>query len=253
MFSLSVKQRTDKNFRRTDISELERRSRKMNRRFDFFFRRFMKFFHRFIDDETPKEFRLRNRGDFRFAGTVAGKEVLTCGIRDLQNCGRGRGVAVLRSHGKLRRNEKTRGECSRFHSVYPPLEPTTNNQILMISFRISSLYVYHVPEEYSQSLFGCTVVECLYSFFEYGCDVVVHYAEGCHVFCRPCMGTEVRFAVLATSSLYVLPTGEATDGQLVQYVFHFFDVGLVICYECCFHFDYAFMVLVFNLNAWFFL
>lgn len=106
MFSLSVKQRTDKNFRRTDISELERRSRKMNRRFNFFFRRFVKFFRRFVDDETPKEFRLRNRGDFRFAGTVAGKEVLTCGIRDLQNCGRGRGVAVLRSHGKLRRNEK---------------------------------------------------------------------------------------------------------------------------------------------------
>ena len=121
------------------------------------------------------------------------------------------GVAVLRSHGRLRRNEKTRGECSRFHSVYPPLEPTTNNQILMISFRISSLYVYHVPEEYSQSLFWCTVVECLYSFFEYGCDVVVHYAEGCHVFCRPCVGTEVRFAVLAASSLYVLPAGEASN------------------------------------------
>lgn len=90
MFPLSVKQRADKNFRRTDVSELERRSRKMNRRFDFFFRRFVKFFRRFVDDETPKEFRLRNRGDFRFAVTVAGKEVLTCGTRDLQNCGGGR-------------------------------------------------------------------------------------------------------------------------------------------------------------------
>lgn len=125
MFSLSVKQRTDKNFRRTDISELEHRSRKMNRRFDFFFRRFVKFFRRFVDDETPKEFRLRNRGDFRFAVTVAGKEVLTCGTRDLQNCGGGRGVAVLRSHGRLRRNEKQEEnvpDFTRFILLLNPLQ-----------------------------------------------------------------------------------------------------------------------------------
>jgi len=66
MFSLFVKQRTDKNFRQTDISELERRSRKMNRRFDFFFRRF-------VDDESPKEFRLRNRGNFLLQERMQGK------------------------------------------------------------------------------------------------------------------------------------------------------------------------------------
>ncbi len=95
--------------------------------------------------------------------------------------------------------------------------------------------LFYVPDESAEAELGTVEVDFSQTFEHRGDAVVFNdgYYSRCHR--RPGVGAVMRFTGGGTSSLHLLPGGESAAVVAFEDVDDAFVMGLVECYQYCFH------------------